>query len=111
MGVVSTLHHFSLKLNPDHPVYLGHFPGSPVVPGVCQVMMIQELMHLLYIHKLRMEHVDMVKFLNLIVPGENTFLEFDISCRETEIRKISANAKIQAGDTVFLKFKGTFSRL
>ena len=24
-----------IRLNPEHNVYKGHFPGMPVVPGVC----------------------------------------------------------------------------
>ena len=31
----STIWTIQVKLNPGHPVYQGHFPGHPVVPGVC----------------------------------------------------------------------------
>ena len=31
----STIWTIQIKLNPGHPVYQGHFPGHPVVPGVC----------------------------------------------------------------------------
>ena len=30
----STIWTIQVKLNPGHPVYQGHFPGHPVVPGV-----------------------------------------------------------------------------
>ena len=39
-GMTIEKYRFSLELNPEHPVYEGHFPGNPVVPGVCQVQMI-----------------------------------------------------------------------
>ncbi len=109
-GVSNTHYHFILKLNPDHPVYQGHFPGNPVVPGVCQIMMIQELVNQIQDKPMRLEHADTVKFLSLIVPGQNPLLNFDFSCKENEVNKISTNVTIHAGDTIFLKFRGTFSQ-
>ena len=31
-----------IELNPGHVLYQGHFPGQPVVPGVCTLQMIKE---------------------------------------------------------------------
>ena len=31
-----------IELNPGHMLYQGHFPGQPVVPGVCTLQMIKE---------------------------------------------------------------------
>jgi len=28
-----------IALNKDHPVFEGHFPGNPILPGVCTVKM------------------------------------------------------------------------
>jgi 3-hydroxyacyl-[acyl-carrier-protein] dehydratase len=108
-GISSTLHRFTLELNPLHPVYSGHFPGNPIVPGVCQIMMIQEIIGLIQNKHMRLERADTVKFLSLIVPGQNSLLDLDISCRESDENKISANVTIHSGNTIFLKFKGTFS--
>ncbi|MEP7278535.1 MAG: 3-hydroxyacyl-ACP dehydratase, partial [Bacteroidota bacterium] len=33
-----------LKINPDHAIFKGHFPGQPVVPGVCMMQIVKELM-------------------------------------------------------------------
>ena len=38
----STIWTIQIKLNPEHPVYQGHFPGHPVVPGVCLLQLIKE---------------------------------------------------------------------
>ena len=108
-GVSSILYHFTVKLHPDHPVFQGHFPGNPIVPGVCQIMMIQELIDQIQNKPMRLEHADTVKFLSLIVPGINPTLDFDISYREAEVCKISTNVTIHAENTIFLKFKGTFT--
>ena len=33
-----------VRLNEQHPVFAGHFPGQPVVPGVFTLQMIKECM-------------------------------------------------------------------
>ena len=33
----------SITLNLNHPIYKGHFPQQPVVPGVCMMQMMAEL--------------------------------------------------------------------
>jgi 3-hydroxyacyl-[acyl-carrier-protein] dehydratase len=32
----------SFLLNPKHAIFAGHFPGQPVVPGVCMLQIIKE---------------------------------------------------------------------
>jgi 3-hydroxymyristoyl/3-hydroxydecanoyl-(acyl carrier protein) dehydratase len=34
----------TIRLNPDHAIFAGHFPGQPVVPGVCMLQIIKELL-------------------------------------------------------------------
>ena len=109
-GVEITNHTFMLELNPIHAVYQGHFPGNPVVPGVCQLQMILEMISLIEDKPVRMNKADTVKFLSLIVPGINPSLTFDIASRESDNGRISASVTISAGETIFLKFKGIFSR-
>ena len=109
-GVSITHHSFNLELNPGHAIYDGHFPGNPVVPGVCQIQMILEMISLAENKPMRMNKADTVKFLSLIVPGINPSLTFDIASRESDNGRISANVTISDGDTIFLKFKGIFSR-
>ncbi len=33
---------YTVSLNPDCEVYMGHFPGNPVSPGVCSIQMVLE---------------------------------------------------------------------
>ena len=59
---------FSLELNPAHQVYQGHFSGNPVVPGVCQVQMISELLSIVTGVPLRLTQADNVKLLKNWLP-------------------------------------------
>jgi 3-hydroxyacyl-[acyl-carrier-protein] dehydratase len=42
-------------LNPEHEIFVGHFPNNPILPGVCIVQMIKEIQHQLVISKI--EHI------------------------------------------------------
>ena len=33
-----------LEINPLHKIFKGHFPGQPVVPGVCMLQMGREIL-------------------------------------------------------------------
>ena len=33
---------FRVRLNAAHPLFAGHFPGQPVLPGVCTLDMVRE---------------------------------------------------------------------
>jgi 3-hydroxyacyl-[acyl-carrier-protein] dehydratase len=97
---------FSVKLNPGHPVYKGHFPGNPVVPGVCQVQMIKELSSLVLNKEIILSYSDNIKFLSMIRPSETEILTLSLDIREKENECWSVNAVISRENQVFLKFKG-----
>jgi len=109
-GIPAERYRFTLELNPAHPVYEGHFSGNPVVPGVCQVQMICELLSVIKGSALRLMHADNVKFLSLMVPDKNRVIDADIRVRTAENGEISANATLQEGEIVFIKFKGLFKK-
>jgi 3-hydroxyacyl-[acyl-carrier-protein] dehydratase len=109
-GIPIERYRFSLELNPAHPIYAGHFPGNPVVPGVCQLQMISELLSSIKGGAVRLTHADNVKFLSLMVPEKKHIIDADIKLKTTENGEISANVLLQEGEIVFIKFKGLFRK-
>ena len=99
---------FTIKLNPDHPIYLGHFPGNPVVPGVCQVQMIKELTSAILKTDLVIYKSDNIKFLSMNVPSASQMLKVNIDIKEKEPGFWHVNSVIFHKDQIFLKFKGVF---
>ena len=95
-------------LNSNHPIYLGHFPDNPVVPGVCQVQMVKELVELAVKLPLNLRESDNIKFLSMINPLLNPTLEFNIFIKIVSDQQFSVAATIGFGSLVFLKFKGKF---
>jgi len=103
--------HAIVSLNSSHPVYQGHFPGNPIVPGVCQIQMVKELIEKAVALHLRIKESENIKFLSMINPEENPKIEFNICIKPDNNLQFSATASITSGSTVFLKFKGKFETI
>jgi 3-hydroxyacyl-[acyl-carrier-protein] dehydratase len=97
-----------VSLIKNHPVYQGHFPGNPVVPGVCQVQMVKELVEKALKVSVKLTESDNIKFLSMINPQAHARLEISMVIRPAGVHRFSVNAAIGSGELVFLKFKGKF---
>ncbi len=97
-----------LELNPDHHIFEGHFPQVPVVPGVCMMQMVKELVEGFTGKKLRLSKADHLKFLTIINPRENKLLQADISIHSNTQQGFQVTAAFFIQQTVFFKFKGGF---
>lgn len=100
--------HALLELNPDHHIFEGHFPEVPVVPGVCMMQMVKELVEDFTGKKLRLLRADHLKFLTIINPRENKILQADISIHSNPQQGFQVTAAFFHQETVFFKFKGGF---
>ncbi len=103
-GIVATI-----KLNPNHEVYKGHFPNQPVVPGVIQLQIIQELMEKHLGTKLFMGSIKRVKYLTPIIPLTSPELAFKLKNEKIESRSIKSEVSISSNDIIFTKAKIEFS--
>ncbi len=99
--------HTVIDWNAAHPIFAGHFPDQPVVPGVCMMQTIQELLSAALGKALLVEKVANMKFLNMIDPGQTPQVSVEISWTRDEAA-YKANAVIKHDTTVFLKFQGRF---
>jgi len=97
-----------IKLNEQHPVYQGHFPGNPVVPGVCQVQMIKEIFSEVIHKEVSLVNSDNIKFLTIIVPEKYPVLAIRISIKKQMEERWDVSGTIANDDILFLKFKGIF---
>lgn len=96
-----------LELNDRHVIFDGHFPGQPVVPGVCMVQIIQELLETATGFSLQLKTADQIKFLSMTDPRETTGLSAAVSyIAENGI--IKATATLAKDQTVCLKMKAVF---
>jgi 3-hydroxyacyl-[acyl-carrier-protein] dehydratase len=97
-----------IQLNAEHPIFGGHFPGQPVVPGVCMLQMIKELLETTFSSALRLSKGNELKFLNVIDPTKNRIISVELEYAGDENVTITVNGKLFVNETVFFKCKGVF---
>ncbi len=98
----------TLLLNKDHEIFKGHFPGQPVVPGVCMLQMIKEILEQSGSSKLMLKRAQQVKYLALIDPVQVPEIQANIQYKAEEGGSVFATGTLFTGDLIFLKFKGEF---
>lgn len=99
----------TVSLNQQHAIFKGHFEQMPVVPGVCQTQMIKELLQEELKTSLTLTKGNNIKFTGMIVPTEHSKVVVEINYK-TENNEYLAEAKLFFENTIFTKFKGTFTQ-
>ncbi|MCX2745373.1 3-hydroxyacyl-ACP dehydratase [Mangrovivirga sp. M17] len=98
----------TVVLDKNHKIFAGHFPGQPILPGVCTLEIMKELIEESKGRKYKLEEAGNIKFLSLVDPEKNSTLTFEINYSDSEGKlKVSANAKL-ADTSVSFKIKGVF---
>lgn len=98
-----------ISLNIEHPIYVGHFPQQPVVPGVCMMQILAELSSTALGKKVYLKNARQAKFLIPIIPQKNPVLEVNIQYTKHEDGSLKISATIQDSTLTFFKFKGTLA--
>jgi 3-hydroxyacyl-[acyl-carrier-protein] dehydratase len=99
----------SLLLNPKHRIFDGHFPGRPVVPGVCMMQIIKELLEQVLAKHTRLKKADHLKFLALIVPTEVQELQAELSYEWEENQQLDLTARLYREGTTYFKCRCVFA--
>jgi 3-hydroxyacyl-[acyl-carrier-protein] dehydratase len=103
-GTLSAL----LRLRVPHPIFDGHFPGRPVLPGACLVQLVEELAASVAGGPLRLIRAGPVKFIAMIDPVRDGIVEMTLTGKEQAAGEWQVTADgINAGTTCF-RFKGVF---
>ena len=85
---------FEFKFPADDPLFAGHFPGHPLLPGVFQLEMTRTCAQVIIGQTLDLQEIIKAKFLRPIVPGETIRLSLKLS---EEAGTIQARAILAAG--------------
>jgi 3-hydroxyacyl-[acyl-carrier-protein] dehydratase len=59
-----------LRFDAAHTIFQGHFPGKPVVPGVCSIEIVRELMGMIFQKNIQLKKSANTKFLRLLTPED-----------------------------------------
>jgi 3-hydroxyacyl-[acyl-carrier-protein] dehydratase len=100
-----------LLINEKHDVFKGHFPGNPIMPGVCMMQIIKELTEKVTQQTLVMQSLTNVKFMALINPEVTPELKLELDITETEEGTVKVKNTTTFHDTVALKLSSTYKKL
>lgn len=96
-----------LSLNVSHPIFKGHFPGQPVLPGACMLQMIKEMLEIATGHSLQLQKAHQIKFIALVDPSRNNHLQVNLLHVISE-QGFAVTATILQEANICVKFSGVF---
>jgi 3-hydroxyacyl-[acyl-carrier-protein] dehydratase len=95
-----------ITFDPSHPVFQGHFPGQPIVPGVVLVEISAAVLSLVTGKELIVKEASVIKFLRVIEPIKQLTVMINGSVIEEDHAVYKADMSFSAGEAVFAKLKG-----
>lgn len=97
-----------ILVNENHSVFEGHFPGNPIMPGVCMMQIIKELTEQITERSLFMQSLSNVKFMALINPFVTPELKLELDITVTEDDLIKVKNTTFFGQTTALKLSSVY---
>jgi 3-hydroxyacyl-[acyl-carrier-protein] dehydratase len=104
-------YNITILINEKHEVFKGHFPGNPIMPGVCMIQIIKELTESITQSALIIQTLSNVKFMALINPEINPELRLELEINTTDDDLIKVKNTTYFNDTVALKLSNAYQKL
>lgn len=82
LQTVENTHTVTVQLNEKHAIFDGHFPDNPIMPGVCMIQIVKNLVEEITQQQWSMAQVSNVKFMALINPFVSNVLDITISIQD-----------------------------
>jgi 3-hydroxyacyl-[acyl-carrier-protein] dehydratase len=101
----------TLKINKNSDIFIGHFPGQPVLPGACMLQIIKEVLQSTLNISFRLKRADQIKFLTLIDPRIHSILQLTLTYKLADDKNVDVIANLIAENDICFKFKGSFIAL
>jgi len=100
-----------ILVNELHEVFKGHFPGNPIMPGVCMMQIIKEITEELIQNSLQMQSLSNVKFMALINPFVTPELRLELDITTTEDNLVKVKNSTYFNETVALKLSCVYQKI
>jgi len=97
-----------LAVNANSAILKGHFPDQPVVPGACMLQLVKDVLEDAAGEKLLLKKADNIKFMSMIVPGEEKQFRLVLAYKLAEDGNYVVQANLFNAETICFKFQGIF---
>ncbi len=101
----------TILVNEKHEVFKGHFPGNPIMPGVCMIQIIKELTESITKSPLMIQSLANVKFMALINPEATPELRLELDVTTTEDGLVKVKNTTYFNDTTALKLSTVYKKI
>jgi 3-hydroxyacyl-[acyl-carrier-protein] dehydratase len=95
-----------ITFDPAHPVFSGHFPVKPIVPGVVLVEISAAVASKLTGKELAMKEASAIKFLQVIDPLQHPSVMIGGSIFQEDDGRYKVDLSFSSGDIIFAKLRG-----
>jgi 3-hydroxyacyl-[acyl-carrier-protein] dehydratase len=92
-----------LSINKNSPIFKGHFPGQPVVPGACMLQLVKEALEGILGRSLQIQKAGNLKFIAMIDPLKTASVQLEISYKLID-DAVSITGKLSDGERVCFKW-------
>jgi 3-hydroxyacyl-[acyl-carrier-protein] dehydratase len=92
-----------ISIDPDHRIFGGHFPGMPVMPGVCMLQMIKDVFESARKTRYRITDARSIKFLAVLNPAEQSTVDALIRYTEDPSGGIHLEGSLSSDSVVYFK--------
>lgn len=101
---------FRAVIDPQSEIFRGHFPGAPVLPGVCTLSIVKDCLERVVMKKTTICEISQCKFTGMVDPfqEQSMSIEIEVSAADEERGKLSANVKMSETERVIMKLRGGY---
>lgn len=97
----------SITFNAAHEIFKGHFPSIAVVPGVCMMQMVKEILEEQIHESLLLKKASQLKFLSVITPTDTPTVDLKLTYTVKD-NTVDMQAELFNSERSFFKMKGSF---
>jgi 3-hydroxyacyl-[acyl-carrier-protein] dehydratase len=98
----------TIEINKEDEIFKGHFPGQPVLPGACMLQIVKDVLESVLNVSIQLKKAEQIKFLRIVNPVENPFLELTLSYNSIDNVLFNVTADLTAKKIICFKYRGTF---
>lgn len=91
-----------LSINANNPIFKGHFPEQPVVPGACMLQVVKEVLENALGQSLQIQKAGNLKFIAMIDPLKTAAVQLEITYKFID-NTVSLTGKLSDGERVCFK--------
>lgn len=102
---------FIFNCNVNHPIFEGHFPGQPVLPGVCMTQFVRESLSSVLKKEFHLAQSKSIKFVNVVDPRKENKLFLEIRILPNHDGYTEVSASIKSEQASFFQIKGKYTAL